>query len=198
MAFADAWARLDTAPRRALKLAHEALASGGLAVGSVLIDSEASIVAEGRNHAYDPPGGRQILQRTPIAHAEMNALAAVETGRALADDTLWSTQEPCAMCAAAAAFVGVGHVRYLAPDPWAIAAEVSGATEGLDTRRADVQPIWLVAVNLLFLLSVAPRQGLRHPTIVRQYGTRARDGGTRGSARRLWRPRRCVRSRAIA
>lgn len=181
MRFADAWARLDRAPRRALELAHEALASGGLAVGSVLAGPDGSIVTAGRNHAYDPRGGRQILQRTPIAHAELNALAAVDTARALARDTLWSTQEPCSMCAAAATFVGVGHLRFLAPDPWAIAADVPSPTGGVDTRLADVGPAWLVAANLMFLLSVARRQGMGHPTIVRNLEVEPETAGVAGS-----------------
>lgn len=46
--------------------------AGGLAVGAVLTDERAEIVAEGRNRAYDPPGGRDILQGSPLAHAELN------------------------------------------------------------------------------------------------------------------------------
>uniref|UniRef100_A0AAU2JR43 CMP/dCMP-type deaminase domain-containing protein n=1 Tax=Streptomyces sp. NBC_00049 TaxID=2903617 RepID=A0AAU2JR43_9ACTN len=80
----------------------------------------------------------------------MNALGAARTGWDLGSAVLWSTQEPCGMCAAAAGFTGVGEVRYLAPDPWALAdgsAGSSGATP------ADGQ-VWLVAANAMFLRSV--------------------------------------------
>src|SRR6266516_294153 len=92
----------------------------------------------------------------------MNAFAAVRTGRALAECTLLSTQQPCSMCAAAAAFLGVGLVRYLAPDPWALAS-------GQPDRAVSVGPaadLWVVTANLLFLLSIASRAGVDHPTVV--------------------------------
>jgi hypothetical protein len=83
------------------------LLAGGLPVGSVLVGSGGEVVAEGRNRAYDPPGGDDRLQGSPIAHAEMNALARVDVGADLSVTTLWSSHRPCAMCAAACE-VGVG------------------------------------------------------------------------------------------
>ena len=82
------------------------------------------------------------------------------------------------MCTAAAAFTGVGTVRYLAPDPWAIATGVSRGDRpdrGRGTERRGAPRIlgpdtdrWVVAANLLFLGSVASRDaGLDHPTIER-------------------------------
>lgn len=35
------------------------------------------VLAEGRNRAYDPPGGDDPLQGNPIADAEMNGLARI-------------------------------------------------------------------------------------------------------------------------
>ncbi|HET6211362.1 MAG TPA: nucleoside deaminase, partial [Micromonosporaceae bacterium] len=119
--FESAWLQLHPAFRRGLELAYESLLGGGLAVGATLTDQDGRLVAEGRNRAYDPPGGPDALQGTPLAHAEMNAMAAARTGWSMPDCTLWSTQQPCAMCAAAATFIDVGQIRYLAPDPWAIA-----------------------------------------------------------------------------
>lgn len=162
--FAREWAGLPSAARRALELAHLSLVSGGLACGAALADRSGAVVAEGRNHEYDPPGGPDVLQGTPLAHAELNVLAAVPTDRELGDCALWSTQEPCSMCTAAIAFVGVGTVRYLAPDPWAVATDRSRFTAcapALDDGR------WLVAANVLFLLSIARSRGLDHPTVAR-------------------------------
>jgi tRNA(Arg) A34 adenosine deaminase TadA len=119
--FETAWALLELPIRRSLEHAYAALIAGGLGCGAVLTDASGAIVAEGRNRAYDPPGGDEILQGTPIAHAEMNVLAAVSTDLDLTGCILWTTQEPCSMCTAAMAFAGVGVVRYVAPDPWAIA-----------------------------------------------------------------------------
>lgn len=163
MSFEVAWAVLEPAFRRSLTQAYRTLAAGGLAVGAVLTDPDGSVVAEGRNRAYDPPGGDDALQGTPLAHAEMNALAMARTEWDLSRYTLWSTHQPCAMCDAAAAFLSVGSVRYLAPDPWAVAAGVPA------DRRAPTsgpgEPVWIVTANVMFLLAIASKAGVSHATV---------------------------------
>ena len=84
------------------------------------------------------------------------------------------------MCTAAATFTGVGTVRYLAPDPWAVALGRSRSEAGRDDAARAGQPgsgplivgpvddeRWVVAANVMFLISIARRRGLNHPTIVR-------------------------------
>ncbi|MFF2775449.1 nucleoside deaminase [Streptomyces sp. NPDC058052] len=149
--FEAEWAAAAEAVRRCLGLAFDALVEGGLAVGSVLTDVHGTVLAEGRNQAYDDGPGAGPLRGTPLAHAEMNALGAARTAWDLGALTLWSTQEPCSMCTAAAAFTGVGAVRYLAPDPWSLAAETDGSS---GVAGLEAQP-WLVAANVMFLRSVA-------------------------------------------
>jgi len=156
-AFEDAWHELHPAFQRSLDLAYRSLRSGGLAVGSVLTRADDQIVAEGRNRAYDPVGGDDPLQDTPVAHAEMNALAQARTDWDLGDHTLWSTHEPCPMCRAAAGFVGVARVRFVARDPSA-----RGAPETAHVVPTDgpLDGPWEVSANLLFLLSVAAKVGV--------------------------------------
>ena len=170
----DALAAADLPIRRCLELAYEALRAGGLACGSVLLDASGDVVADGRNHAYDPPTGSEPLEGTPLAHAELNALARVGTDRDLAGDTLWSSQEPCSMCTAAVAFVGVGAIAYLAPDPWALATNQSRAQEDAVTDDAGTPPVsgpggepWRTIANALFILSIAATRGPDHSTVVR-------------------------------
>ena len=179
--FDVAWTILAPGARRSLQLAYESLAAGGLACGAAIADVSGAVLAAGRNRAYDPPGGTDALQGTPIAHAEMNTLAAVSTYRDLSTCTLWSSQEPCSMCTAAAIFSGMGTIRYVAPDPWAIAAGHSRSSPGRAVGAAaatqpDRSPLvvgpsdderWVVAANVMFLLSIALRRGFDHPTIVR-------------------------------
>ncbi|MFG2751491.1 nucleoside deaminase [Streptomyces xanthophaeus] len=149
--FGTAWRAAPQAVRRALQLAHEALTAGGLAVGAVLTDAAGTVLAEGRNEAYEDGPGRGPLRGTPLAHAEMNALGAARTQWDLGSAVLWSTQEPCRMCAAAARFTGVGRVRYLAPDPWAL-TDGSAGSSGADEQG---EAVWLLAANVMFLRSVA-------------------------------------------
>ena len=175
-AFDAAWERVELPIRRSLQLAYASLTAGGLACGAVLTDQSGTIVAEGRNRAYDPPGGDDVLQGTPLAHAETNVLARVSTDRDLAMCTLWSTQEPCSMCTAAAAFTGIGSIRYVAPDPWAIAADQSRSTRSVERVEAAVGPRiigpaeddrWVVSANVIFMLSIGRPRGPDHPTIAR-------------------------------
>jgi tRNA(adenine34) deaminase len=65
-------------------------------------------------------GNRTLADRDPTAHAEMLAIraaaATVGSERLLACD-LYVTLEPCAMCAAAAAFARIRRLYYGAADP---------------------------------------------------------------------------------
>ncbi|MCX4629798.1 deaminase [Streptomyces sp. NBC_01443] len=110
------------------------------------------------------PRRGEPLRGTPLAHAEMNALGAARTGWDLGGTTLWSTQEPCGMCAAAE-FTGVGEVRYPAPDPWAPAG---GSGTGAEAEGG----VWVLAANVMFLRSVvAAAQGPGEPRILAHHRT---------------------------
>jgi tRNA(Arg) A34 adenosine deaminase TadA len=147
MDFDDAWARLDRRFRMCVEQAWMSLGRRGLPVGAV-VSLDDQIVSLGRNRVYDPPGGPEPLQGTPMAHAEMNALASVLPDTDLARCSMWSTHAPCAMCAAAIDFVGLASVRYLADDPSDEDPVASRpATAGDDS-------LWMVVANTLFLHNV--------------------------------------------
>lgn len=154
----SAWRAAGLGVTRSLELAHRAFLAGGLPVGAVVLGPGGEPVAEGRNRAYDPPGGDDRLQGSPIAHAEMNALARLATSADLSTMTLWSSHRPCTMCAAACEFTEVGRVRFVAPDP-------SDDQPGPDPP--GVQGHWLVVANLLFLAGVRGYSGENAPIIVR-------------------------------
>lgn len=130
------------------------LVANGLAVGSVILAGEA-IVAEGRNRAYDAATATDPLERTPIAHAEMNALARLGTDVDNGDLTLWTTQQPCPMCRAAIDFVGIPRVLAIATDP---SAPADRATEVLGDE-------WVVLATAMFLTGPLRRAGVSHPTV---------------------------------
>jgi tRNA(Arg) A34 adenosine deaminase TadA len=116
--FLNAWETLELPWRESLELAWQSCAAGTVGVGSVITDSNGAIVARGRNRVYDGRSGTEILRDTPIAHAEMNAFATLSSSLDLTKHTLWSSQRPCPLCAAAAVFMHVGTVRFLAADPF--------------------------------------------------------------------------------
>ncbi|MGF1471096.1 MAG: nucleoside deaminase [Rubrobacteraceae bacterium] len=97
--------------RRALRAAESAARNGEVPVGAV-VAREGEVLATAGNE-------RESLQ-DPTAHAELLALrrAAARTGSwRLTGCTLYSTLEPCPMCAGAAYAARISRLVYAAPDP---------------------------------------------------------------------------------
>ena len=102
--------------RLALNEAQAAADEGEIPVGAVLVCGD-RVVGAGRN--------RRVLGTSPLAHAEMEALAtaARELGTWRFDDcTLYVTLEPCPMCAGALVQTRIRRLVYGARDPRAGAA----------------------------------------------------------------------------
>lgn len=98
--------------RAALSEAEAAGAAGDVPVGAVIVNSSGLLLARGRN--------RRELNQDPTAHAEMDALreASQKLGTwRLAGTTLYSTLEPCPMCAGALVNARVTRLVYGCPDP---------------------------------------------------------------------------------
>jgi len=96
--------------RLALKLAKEAGEAGEVPVGSVVVQ-EGQVVGRGRNRIQERNSG--------LAHAEILAIeeASAKLGRRLSGCTLYSTIEPCPMCAGAIILSRVDRVVFGANDP---------------------------------------------------------------------------------
>ncbi|ROO86138.1 tRNA(Arg) A34 adenosine deaminase TadA [Actinocorallia herbida] len=93
---------------RAIALAGEARARGRHPFGALVADARGDVLAEAVNDSL-PPGG------DPTRHAEL--LAAAAAARAapeggLGGATLFTSAEPCAMCAGAIYWTGIGRVVY--------------------------------------------------------------------------------------
>jgi len=103
---------------RAIHLAREAEKMGEVPVGAVLIDADGKILSATSN--------RTIKNTDPTAHAEILALrlAALRVGNyRLVGTTMYSTLEPCAMCAGALVNARVGRLVFGAHDERFGAAE---------------------------------------------------------------------------
>jgi len=102
--------------RLALAEAHAAEAAGEVPIGAVIVTPAGEIVGSGNN---------QVLRSSdPTAHAEIVALRAA--GRALENYriltpqggcTLYTTLEPCAMCAGAILHARIARLVFAARDP---------------------------------------------------------------------------------
>src|SRR5689334_23013368 len=93
--------------RRSFEVARRAMAHGNHPFGAVLVDDSGNVLIEAEN-GYMPA-------RDGTAHAER--LVATEACRTLsrgvlASATLYSSAEPCAMCAGAIYWAGIGRVVY--------------------------------------------------------------------------------------
>ena len=98
---------------RALELAEAAAARGEVPVGAVIVDpATGEIIGEGAN---GPIGAHD-----PTAHAEIVALrqVAAQLGNyRLPGLHLYTTLEPCAMCAGAISFARIEKLVFAADDP---------------------------------------------------------------------------------
>ena len=97
---------------QALDLASQALASGDVPVGAVVISPDGEVLGAGRN--------MREANHDPTAHAEVVAIRAAASGLGgwrLQDCTLVVTLEPCAMCAGALMLARVGRLVLGAWDP---------------------------------------------------------------------------------
>jgi tRNA(Arg) A34 adenosine deaminase TadA len=90
--------------RRAIALAHKSRESGKHPFGALVVDARGCCLAEGLN-AFDSDC---------TGHAEMNAVRAAHAhdAPALKGATLYSSAEPCAMCAGAIYWSGIARVVY--------------------------------------------------------------------------------------
>ena len=96
---------------RAIGVAREAAELGEVPVGAIVLDQEGRILAAASN--------RTITDTDPTAHAEILALrtAAIRVGNyRLTGCTVYTTIEPCAMCAGALVNARVALLVYGARD----------------------------------------------------------------------------------
>jgi tRNA(adenine34) deaminase len=95
--------------RRCLELAREALTAGEVPVGALVVDGD-RIVGEGTESTH-----RSV---DPCAHAEVRAIqeaCRATRSRHLSGLTLYSTVEPCVLCAYVVRATGIGQVVFGIP-----------------------------------------------------------------------------------
>ena len=96
----------------AMAQARAAEAAGEVPVGAVVVSAVGQVIASGRN---------EVLRTSdPTAHAEIVALraAGIALGNyRLLGCTLYTTLEPCAMCAGAILHARIARLVYATPDP---------------------------------------------------------------------------------
>ena len=114
--------------RQAIELARAARDHGAHPFGSLIVDENGQVLVTARNNAVPPKGD-------PTQHAER--LACSKIGRQfspaqLAKCTLYTSTEPCAMCAGALYWTGIGRVVY------ALSAKSLYSLTGSDAPALDI------------------------------------------------------------
>ena len=97
--------------RVALDAARDAQKAGEVPIGACIVDEHGDLIATGYN--------RTITDNDPTAHAEIVAIRSAASkidNYRLGGATVYSTLEPCAMCAGALVTARVGRVVFGAHD----------------------------------------------------------------------------------
>lgn len=108
-------------------------------IGAVVADADDRVLASGRNRIYERSGPGDVVFGHKLAHAELNALLSLDLD---ANDphacVLYTTTEPCPLCAGARRMTDVGDLRYAAREPWAGSAAMFETVPYLRRRNVRV------------------------------------------------------------
>ncbi len=146
------WSDLSLPWQAAFEMAWEAACSGSIPIGAAIFDAQGRLVAAGRNRLNEPcpnetrgngsHGAAQAayLSGSRIAHAEINALIALDHSPANPREcTLYTTCEPCPMCAGAILMANVRHVCFASRDPWAGSTHLYSGSDYMGRKHMRVE-----------------------------------------------------------
>ena len=105
----DSLSALDMAfLRQSIALSEESRRRGRHPFAALVVDGNGNVISSAGNNSMPPEGD-------PTQHAELVAVAAAAKARTpeeLAASTLYTSAEPCCMCAGAVYWTGIGRVVY--------------------------------------------------------------------------------------
>ena len=154
------WESLAPPWQCCLEEAWAAYCAGSLPIGAVVTDVSGRLLSRGRNRIFDTTAHKANLYGHRLAHAEMNALIALDHGNVDPEQcVLYTTTEPCPLCVGAIRMIGVRDVRYASRDSAAGSIELLTATPFMRRKemrvvgpeRADIEAV-IVALNVEFKL----------------------------------------------
>lgn len=133
------WESLAPPWQCCLEEAWTAYCSGSLPIGAVVADGTGRIIARGRNRIFEETAEGRLLCGHRLAHAEMNALIALEWRQVdPATAVLYTTTEPCPLCTGAIRMIPIGEVHYASRDPGAGSIALLDATPFMRRRAIKV------------------------------------------------------------
>ena len=105
---------------QAIEVSQKAVDNGNMPFGGVFADADGNVLAEAENTSF--------TEADPTAHAETNLVRKIIrelTPEQIAEGTLYTSCEPCAMCAGAMYWGGVNRMIYAMSE-----ADLLGLTGG--------------------------------------------------------------------
>ncbi len=162
------WGSLSAPWRACLVQAWEACIAGTIPIGAAVAGPDMQVLAVGRNRLFGPrEASLDYVSGTPVAHAELNALIAFTPGNVDARAcTMYTTTEPCPMCAGAIVMAGLRRVCYATRDPWAGSTNLYGLSPYLKTKNIRVEECGvapfrtvMIALQVEYFLREAWRRG---------------------------------------
>ena len=133
------WETLSEPWRACVDLAWDAYRADSLPIGAVVVDAGGHVLAVGRNRIHERSGPAGVVFGHDLAHAELNALLSFDRD---ANDpracVLYTTTEPCPLCAGATRMTDVGEVRYASREFWAGSATMFETVPYLRRRNVRV------------------------------------------------------------
>jgi tRNA(adenine34) deaminase len=169
------WTELSLAWQMSIVQAWEASCAGTIPIGAVVVGPGGALLAVGRNRVFAPrEPAAMYLSGVRLAHAEVNALLALEASGALDEGkvnprecALYTTTEPCPLCVGAILMANVRRVYFASRDPWAGSTGLyrNGGYIGSKNIVVDGPPNpvledILVALQVEYFLREGPRRGL--------------------------------------
>lgn len=114
------WDELSEPWRACVEEAWEAYGAGSLPIGAVVADAAGKVLSRGRNRIHEHSGEGGSLFGHKLAHAELNALVKLDyDAHAARECVLYTTTEPCPLCAGALRMADLSELRYASREPWA-------------------------------------------------------------------------------
>jgi tRNA(adenine34) deaminase len=120
-------------------LAWESYCASSLPIAAVITDEAGTIVATGRNRIFEIEKIEPYISNTSLAHAEINAILALDRSIKLKDCTLYTTTEPCPLCMGALRMAGFVKAVYACRDPWAGCSSMIESVPYLKNRNMCVE-----------------------------------------------------------
>lgn len=177
------WEELAPPWRACIEEAWTAYHAGSLPIGAAITDTTGRILARGRNRIFETDAEGQILRGHRLAHAEMNALVALDwTGIHPHDCILYTTTEPCPLCTGAVRMMRLRELRYASRDGAAGSVDLLEANAYM--RRGEVRVVRpenarLEAVLAAMLVEFALHQNDENTTSWAEHLARDVPAGTR-------------------